>query len=200
MTANHAKLIANDQTGSIVSQLDSYRAKRAGARKYIWRSMEDNRVRPKHRELDGTEQVYGNPDGGDDGQMPGEPIRCRCVALPVFNESTYIDDIERGKNKSRFQMKEPHVSVGTNKVDLNFINSDNYKKAFEKLSENSNVNKAIYKVAKAVLVHRSNTDFENSYIINDDGKVIVTTLGKAPLEVGISKKIEVKSRIIHRIL
>ncbi|WP_081495928.1 minor capsid protein [Lactobacillus pasteurii] len=86
MTANHAKLIANDQTGSIISQLDSYRAKRAGARKYIWRSMEDNRARPKHRELDGTEQVYGNPDGGDDGQMPGEPIRCRCVALPVFDE------------------------------------------------------------------------------------------------------------------
>lgn len=85
MTNNHAALIANDQTGKILGQLDGYRAQRAGASKYIWQSMEDARVRPKHQVLDGTIQIYEDPDGGDDGMQPGEPIRCRCVALSIFD-------------------------------------------------------------------------------------------------------------------
>lgn len=84
MANDHASLIANDQTGSIVSQLDSYRSKNAGSERYVWRSMEDNRVRPKHQELDGRTFKYDDPSGGDDGQLPGEPIRCRCVADPIF--------------------------------------------------------------------------------------------------------------------
>lgn len=84
MAREHAQLIATDQTGKIISQFDTYRAKSAGAEKYVWRSMEDRRVRPKHRELDGKTFKYNDPHGGDDGQLPGEPIRCRCVAEPVF--------------------------------------------------------------------------------------------------------------------
>lgn len=84
MGKKHADLIANDQTGTIISQLNAYRAKAAGAEKYLWRSMEDRRVRPKHRELDGKTFKYSDPNGGDDGQLPGEPIRCRCLAEPIF--------------------------------------------------------------------------------------------------------------------
>lgn len=78
MTLRHADLIATDQTGKIVSQIDAYRNQSTGSTRYIWRSMEDDRVRPKHRELDGKEFKYDDPNGGDDGQLPGEPIRCRC--------------------------------------------------------------------------------------------------------------------------
>lgn len=85
MANNHAALIANDQTGSILGQLDTYRQQKAGAYGYIWQSMEDARVRPTHQALDQTFQKYNDPDGGDDGQMPGEPIRCRCLALPTFD-------------------------------------------------------------------------------------------------------------------
>lgn len=84
MGKKHADLIANDQTGTIISQLNAYRAKSAGAEKYLWRSMEDRRVRQKHRELDGKTFKYSDPNGGDDGQLPGEPIRCRCLAEPIF--------------------------------------------------------------------------------------------------------------------
>lgn len=80
MTRSHALLIANDQTGTIVSQLNFYRASHSGATKYVWHSMEDNRVRPKHRELDGKTFKIDDPNGGDNGQKPGEPIRCRCYA------------------------------------------------------------------------------------------------------------------------
>lgn len=83
MTLRHADLIATDQTGKILSQIDAYRNKATGSTRYIWRSMEDKRVRPKHRELDGKEFKYDDPNGGDNGQLPGQPIRCRCWAEPI---------------------------------------------------------------------------------------------------------------------
>lgn len=83
ITLRHADLIATDQTGKIVSQIDAYRNQATGSTRYIWRSMEDKRVRPKHRELDGKEFKYDDPNGGDNGQLPGEPIRCRCYQDPV---------------------------------------------------------------------------------------------------------------------
>lgn len=85
MTLKRADLIANDQCGTIIGQVNAYRQKKAGASRYIWQSQEDERVRPKHQVLDRTVQKYDNPDGGDDGEMPGEPIRCRCVADPIFD-------------------------------------------------------------------------------------------------------------------
>lgn len=84
MAERHANLIANDQTGSIISNMNSYRQTKAGAQTYVWQSMEDNRVRPEHQELDGTEFRYNDPNGGDGGQLPGEPINCRCMADPQF--------------------------------------------------------------------------------------------------------------------
>lgn len=78
MALRHANLIATDQTGKTLSQIDAYRNQSTGSTSYIWRSMEDDRVRPKHRELDGKEFKYDDPNGGDDGQLPGEPINCRC--------------------------------------------------------------------------------------------------------------------------
>lgn len=86
MAYNHARLIANDQTGSILAQLNKYRATRAGFKKYMWQSMEDGRVRPKHQELDRKIFRYDDPDGGDNGMLPGEPINCRCVALPADDD------------------------------------------------------------------------------------------------------------------
>ena len=83
MTLRHADLIATDQTGKILAQIDSYRNQANGSTRYIWRSMEDSRVRPKHRELDGKEVRYDDPNGGDGGLLPGEPIRCRCYADPI---------------------------------------------------------------------------------------------------------------------
>lgn len=83
MALRHADLIATDQTGKILSQVDAYRNQQSGSTKYIWRSMEDGRVRPKHRELDGKVFKYDDPNGGDNGMLPGQPIRCRCYQDPV---------------------------------------------------------------------------------------------------------------------
>ncbi len=45
-------------------------------------SSHDSRVRPLHALYDGHVYKWGNPPA--DG-YPGQPIRCRCVAIPVFD-------------------------------------------------------------------------------------------------------------------
>lgn len=85
MAYSHANLIARDQTGTIISKLNSYRQQKAGVEKYIWRTSEDERVRPAHKALDGKTFKYGDPDGGDQGMTPGQPINCRCTADPIID-------------------------------------------------------------------------------------------------------------------
>lgn len=77
-----ARLIAQDQTTKFHSQLTEYRLKSVGVEKYIWRSVQDSRVRPDHAERNGKEFSWDNPPY--DGH-PGQPVRCRCRAEAVWD-------------------------------------------------------------------------------------------------------------------
>lgn len=83
MTENRAKFIAVDQTGSIFGQMTAKRHQEIGIDKFKWSTSHDSRVRHSHRELDG--HVYPYSDPPSEG-LPGTPFRCRCVAIPVFDE------------------------------------------------------------------------------------------------------------------
>jgi len=78
---SRAALIAADQIGKLNGQLAQYRQGNGGIKEYVWRTMRDERVRPTHRSFDGKRYSWakGSPEG-----HPGMPIRCRCVADPVF--------------------------------------------------------------------------------------------------------------------
>lgn len=80
---NRAKLIAYDQTSKLNADLNKQRHKEAGINEYIWRTAQDERVRPLHRSLEGRKYKYGEPTGAEDGLEPGQPIRCRCNAQAV---------------------------------------------------------------------------------------------------------------------
>ena len=77
-----ARLIAQDQTTKFHSQLTVYRLKSVGVEKYIWRSVQDSRVRPDHADRNGKEFSWDKPPY--DGH-PGQPVRCRCRAEPVWD-------------------------------------------------------------------------------------------------------------------
>jgi SPP1 gp7 family putative phage head morphogenesis protein len=62
------------------------RVKLAGVTEYIWSTTKDNRVRKEHQAREGKTFSYDNPPS--DGN-PGEPIRCRCVASPVFTDEMF---------------------------------------------------------------------------------------------------------------
>ena len=80
--SNRAVLIASDQVGKLNGRLMQYEQTRAGITHYKWQTMEDNRVRPAHRERQG--EIFSWNEPPSDGH-PGEAVRCRCVADPVFD-------------------------------------------------------------------------------------------------------------------
>jgi SPP1 gp7 family putative phage head morphogenesis protein len=79
---NRAKLIARDQTNKFIGKLTELRQSSLGVTEYVWSTSRDERVRPAHRARDG--KVFKWSDPPSDGH-PGEPIQCRCRAIPVLD-------------------------------------------------------------------------------------------------------------------
>lgn len=86
VTESRAQFIAVDQTGSILGQMTAERHQSIGIDKFQWDTSGDERVRDSHRELDGKIFSYDAPPTvGGRKVLPGEDYRCRCVAIPVFD-------------------------------------------------------------------------------------------------------------------
>lgn len=94
-----AKLIANDQIGKAYGQIASARHREMGITRFVWRTANDRRVRgtpggkypkarPSHYDRNGKTYSYDDPPKGRHGEpeLPGEPVRCRCTAEPVFDD------------------------------------------------------------------------------------------------------------------
>lgn len=94
-TDNRAKLIARDQITSLSQQFNKESQLELGISKYVWITREDRRVRGapdnivfKYRNVryshyDRHDKVMSWDDRPGDG-FPGEPIMCRCDALPYL--------------------------------------------------------------------------------------------------------------------
>lgn len=80
---SRARLIARDQVAKTNSDLNRLRHQQAGVTEYTWRTSADERVRPRHRELEGKVYKYGEPTGAEEGLPPGQPIQCRCIAQAI---------------------------------------------------------------------------------------------------------------------
>lgn len=78
-----ARLIARDQVAKLNSDLNRIRHQQAGITEYTWRTSADERVRPRHRDLEGKVYKYGEPTGAEEGLPPGQPIQCRCIAQAI---------------------------------------------------------------------------------------------------------------------
>lgn len=87
-TKSRAALIARDQVLTLNSEITQARHEAAGITEYVWSASRDERVRPRHRELDGTRQRYDQPPVVDPrtGRRAhaGQDFQCRCVCDPVI--------------------------------------------------------------------------------------------------------------------
>ena len=102
VAASRANLIARDQIGKLNGDLNQVRQRDLGLTKYVWRTMNDERVRdggPKgtganHAEREGEVFEWSDPPGDPsdpaDFGHPGEGIQCRCYA------EAYLDDLLGG--------------------------------------------------------------------------------------------------------
>ena len=93
VSKSRAKLIARDQTGKLNSNLSMKRASGLGVRKFRWVTSADERVRSSHRAV--NNKIYTYAEGAVvDGEKtwPGQPIQCRCVAVPVLSSIEGVED------------------------------------------------------------------------------------------------------------
>lgn len=105
VTERRAKLIARDQSNKINSNLSQMRQTAAGFEYFRWETSRDERVRDRHEDVAKRVTAYGrgifrydNPPIVDQNvpQKPGEPIQCRCIAIPISQEEVNAN-IKAGK-------------------------------------------------------------------------------------------------------
>jgi len=60
-------------------------------------------------------------------------------------------------------------------VNHSYIESGEYRKKFDKISDNAELNKLLYQLAKKMLTHRSGTLFEDMYWIDPDTLEVVAS-------------------------
>ena len=85
VSTKRAEVIARDQSNKLAAAINEQRAKALGSTSYIWRSCEDEKVRPLHRQRNGKEFKWDDPPHADkwDGHA-GTPPNCRCFASPII--------------------------------------------------------------------------------------------------------------------
>lgn len=82
---SRARMLARDQTAKLNAQLTAARMGRAGISRYEWSTSRDERVRDSHAEKEGN--IYEFADPPADTGNPGEDYNCRCVSIPVLDQS-----------------------------------------------------------------------------------------------------------------
>lgn len=81
VSRSRASLIARDQVGSASAYAAQKSQQLAGCEEFIWRTASDRRVRPEHAARNGKKYRWDSPP---DGETPGSPVNCRCVAIAVI--------------------------------------------------------------------------------------------------------------------
>jgi len=81
--SNKAIRIARTEVGRLNGEMNEARQRELGVDRYVWRTVQDNRVREEHFEREGKSYSWKNPPA--DGH-PGEAIMCRCFAEPDLSE------------------------------------------------------------------------------------------------------------------
>jgi SPP1 gp7 family putative phage head morphogenesis protein len=98
ISERHATLIARDQIGKLQGQVTQATQQAAGVVSYVWRTVDDERVRgrpggrypkanPSHWALDGLTFQWDHPPVCGPGSQrghPGHAILCRCFASPIL--------------------------------------------------------------------------------------------------------------------
>lgn len=88
VSESRARLIARDQVSKFNGEVNQVRQEAMGVERYVWRTVQDNRVRQDHADREG--QIYswddppGDPDDPGTGGHPGQAIQCRCWSEPIF--------------------------------------------------------------------------------------------------------------------
>lgn len=105
-----------------------------------------------------------------------EDLRLFCGLILVLTKKCGGDIIRSGSDAVALE----YQRYGRNKATLinkAYIESGEYRRKFDSITDNSAVNKALYDCTKAALKHRSGTVYEDMYWIDGDtGKVVLSVI------------------------
>lgn len=79
VTQSRADVIARDQVGTLNGQITQARQTALGIEEYTWSTSNDQRVRPAHRDLNGTVRRWDKPHPTEG--HPGTAVLCRCASI-----------------------------------------------------------------------------------------------------------------------
>ena len=80
-----------------------------------------------------------------------------------FIMSEYLEFQRYGRNKSTL-------------VNSKYISSGEYRKKFDKITNNADLSRLLYSKAKEMLIHRSGTLYEDMYWIDSEKVDIITSI------------------------
>lgn len=104
VSQRRAKLIARDQHSKIQGDMNRIRQVKSGLKYFRWLTSHDDRVRHAHRVAGDKVTKYGKgvyswddlPIVDGVPTFPGQPIQCRCVAVPITEAQ-----VERNKKAGK---------------------------------------------------------------------------------------------------
>lgn len=85
ITVRRARSIGADQVARLNAKLTKRLAQDYGSKAYRWITLLDDRVRALHQERHAKRYSWNHSHS--DGH-PGEPVNCRCIAQPTFDQRT----------------------------------------------------------------------------------------------------------------
>lgn len=203
----------------IISENSEYRMVKT------WENMQDNSVRQQrdanHVAMEGQTVLQDEEfdlGGGVMTRCPGQSgvarhdCNCRCMALrDVMNEEEFLEKTGRKFPKNvdnpggsgiigvgNDNLALEYQRYGRNKdtlINKTYIESGEYRRKFDKLTDNSNVNKTLYDCAKKALKHRSGTAYEDMYWIDGNTGKIVASETTRNIERGIAYSANTKKVI-----
>lgn len=155
-------------------------------------------------------RVLVSEKNGDADQLPADRIKltrlnqeygkfCKAADLKTRPQRLQQDGFGRrqaaqagaaSRPKASVTEKSFSAGVGSPDVDWDYINSDAYKAKFKAISDNPELNQAIYKYCKAMLTHQSGDYYEDLTILRLDGSLVGQTSGRVRHETRYSKKLK----------
>lgn len=131
----------------------------------------------------------------DEGLAEGFLTKEKSKKIPEFLEKVIEEAKEKAgvkKNVSYVEkgyIYDKSIRIGSNNVNLECINSDEYKKKFLKISNDDELNDLIYKKSIELLRNNNNSDTEGLYILSTNKHIILNAKGKKDsLGVELNKK------------
>lgn len=164
------------------------------------------------QEMDG--KVFDMKDYKVGETAPPFHPHCRSTTIPYFDDEFTKDEERAARDEDtgktyyvptdmKYEEWEKKFVINENeeqkskvvtkaKINEQYINSLEYRKQFDNLTDNAEVNKTIYECSKNMLKHRDGTMYEDMYFIDKNtGKIIAssTKINKES-EVGYNKEIK----------